>query len=178
MRGGAEPRPQSRCRCRSGRPQPGPTLPCPAPPALPHAHAAWRLPCWLSGVTHFFFFCSDLKAENLMLDENLNLKIVDFGLSNACEKGSFLQVNGWARGSVPSSPRRLSCSRRNAGRPRTRRPSAWAGRSMGRKSTSGALASTCAAALLSVLGGWSCLWADADTRSPRPPPHYLEGMRF
>lgn len=34
----------------------------------------------------------DLKPENILLDENKNIKIVDFGLSNLYSKGSFLET--------------------------------------------------------------------------------------
>ena len=34
----------------------------------------------------------DLKATNLLLDENLNIKIIDFGLSNSYMPGAFLKT--------------------------------------------------------------------------------------
>ena len=42
------------------------------------------------GVSHRYnkflvFFFSDLKPENLLLDEDYNIKIIDFGLSNMYE---------------------------------------------------------------------------------------------
>ena len=43
----------------------------------------------LSGVEHLheIKICHrDLKPENLLLDENMNIKIVDFGLSNTYKK--------------------------------------------------------------------------------------------
>jgi 5'-AMP-activated protein kinase catalytic alpha subunit len=43
----------------------------------------------LSGVEylHSIKVCHrDLKPENLLLDENMNIKIVDFGLSNTYKK--------------------------------------------------------------------------------------------
>ena len=34
----------------------------------------------------------DLKPENLLLDKDLNIKIVDFGLSNTYKSGEFLKT--------------------------------------------------------------------------------------
>lgn len=34
----------------------------------------------------------DLKPENLLLDNNLNVKVVDFGLSNIYKPGEFLKT--------------------------------------------------------------------------------------
>jgi 5'-AMP-activated protein kinase catalytic alpha subunit len=34
----------------------------------------------------------DLKPENLLLDDNYNIKIIDFGLSNFYEKGKKLKT--------------------------------------------------------------------------------------
>jgi 5'-AMP-activated protein kinase catalytic alpha subunit len=34
----------------------------------------------------------DLKPENLLLDHNLNIKIVDFGLSNTYKPGEMLKT--------------------------------------------------------------------------------------
>lgn len=49
----------------------------------------------LSGVEyiHKIKICHrDLKPENLLLDENSNIKIVDFGLSNTYKKGELLKT--------------------------------------------------------------------------------------
>ena len=35
----------------------------------------------------------DLKPENLLLDQNKNIKIADFGLSNMMTDGDFMQVS-------------------------------------------------------------------------------------
>ena len=44
--------------------------------------------CHRHGVVH-----RDLKPENLLLDENKNIRIVDFGLSNITKDGQFLKTS-------------------------------------------------------------------------------------
>lgn len=39
------------------------------------------------GITH-----RDLKPENVLLDFDYNVKLVDFGLSNYCQKGTLLDT--------------------------------------------------------------------------------------